>query len=209
MRDAQYWREAVKLSKTHSIAVMWRGNQHFREFMFAPSQPFDFAVASRPDLQVDETAELVPELAVRQYFAPSLSELTELVPEMRAAGGPGVVLLGPPPPKDDIERQRWQLFERPKFVEMAAALGGDISTLPLAPELLHLKMWQVITDMLRALAETHAVPFVGTPPEAVKPNGFLRDELGAEDLTHANRAYGELVLRDLALLAMPSHAPGA
>jgi hypothetical protein len=137
---------------------------------------------------------------VRELFAPSLTELGQVLTEMRATKGPGVLLLEPPPPRDNLEEQRWQLFDYAYFVQAAAALGSDISTIALAPALLHLKMWQVIQDMMRTLAAAHGVAVLPPPAEAVTSTGFLRDDLGAQDLSHANRAYGALVLRDLAAM---------
>lgn len=198
--DPQYWNELVKLSNAHPIALSWFGNQHFRDFTFATTPPFDFAVASRPDLPVDDTVVLVPELVVREFYAPSLTELPRLLAEMRATRGPGVVVLEAPPPRENPERVRWQLFDRPYFAELAAALGSDITTIPLAPALLHLKLWQVIQDMVRTLAEAHGVTFLPCPPDAMTSTGFLREDLGSDDFTHGNRAYGAMVLRDLAAL---------
>jgi hypothetical protein len=198
--DAQYWTELVKLSKAHPIALSFRGNQHLADFMFASTPAFDFAVASRPDLPVDDTAVLVPELMLREFFAPSLTELAQVLAEMRATGGPGVIVLEAPPARDHLEEQRWQLFTYPYFVQTATALGSDLSTIALAPALLLSKVRQVIQDMVRTIAEAHGATFLPFPAETLTPTGFLRDDLCEPDMGHATRAYGAMVLRDLAAL---------
>jgi hypothetical protein len=197
-RDEHYWKEMVALSKTHTIALVWRGNQHYAEFMFATEPAFDFAVASRPDLPVDDTLVLVPELSIREYLTTWLTELTQLLEEMRAAAGPGVILLGTPPPRYGLEELRRRMAGEEWYVKTANALGTDISTIALTPEPLHLKMWQVSQDMLRALAEAHGLSFCPHPADSMTPEGFLREEFWGNDATHANRAYGDLVRRDLA-----------
>jgi hypothetical protein len=199
-RDPQYFNEVVALSKVHPIALAWRGNQHYASFMFATTPAFDFALASRPDLPVDEAVVLVPELALRAYFEPSLDHLAGLLKEMREVAGPGVIVVGTPPPRGNLQRLRQALVREPFFVNITAALGCDVSTIALAPELLHLKMWLVMQDMMRTLAETHGMPFCPCPADALTPKGFLREDLWADDMTHANCAYGALMLRDLAAL---------
>lgn len=196
-RDDRYWDDVVRLASRHHIGIVWGGNQHYSEFLFAPTPRFDVALSTRPDLPVDDTAVLVPELAIRAWGTPSLAGLEALLPRVRAAGGPGAVVLGTPPPKNASERLRQELCAQPEFLALARNAGVDAFNVSLTSPLLLLKLWLVIQDMMRAIAQSFGVPFCPSPKAAATPDGFLREEFWA-DVTHANRAYGALMLRDVA-----------
>jgi hypothetical protein len=196
-RDERYWEDLARLSVTHAVGIVWRGNQHYANCMFAPTPPFDLAIAARPDLPVDDTAVAVPELTMRAWIAPSLTGLADLLTRIEAAGGPAPAVLGTPPPKNTEDGIREKRSTEPFFVDLAKSAGVDLFTVPLSPPVLHLKLWLLIQDMTGALAESFGVPFCPSPPDARTAQGFLREDLW-HDVTHANRAYGRLMLRDVA-----------
>lgn len=197
-RGAPYWDAAVDLAASRPIAICWNGNQHYVGFMFAPRPQLDFALAARPDLPVNEASIIVPELAVREWLASSFGELESLLARIAAAGGPPGVLLGTPPPKGNTEAIRGLLSREPVFAILAERMGENLSTAELSPPILLLKLWLLLQEMMRALADRFGMRFCPSPGDASNAEGYLRDDLWA-DATHANGDYGPLMLRDLAL----------
>jgi hypothetical protein len=192
-----YWDAAVELAKIYRIAVCWLGNQHVLHFMFLEKR-FDFALASHPGLVVDQGVELVPELQVREVFQPSMSQLENVLTRMLDTGGQPPIVLGTPPPKGDNEaiRRGMQAYadDADFFTRLASDLGLNLEEAQLAPARLRLKLWLLLQQMMRETAERLAVEFWPVSPSAMTEEGYLRSEYWAKDATHANTAYGALML---------------
>jgi hypothetical protein len=189
-----YWDAVVELAKTYRIALLFLGNQHVAYFMFVEKQ-FDFALASHPGLVVDQGVELVPELQVREVFQPSMSHLEIVLTPMLDAGGPRPVVLGTPPPKADDEAiRRGMQVHADFFTKLASDLSLDPEKAQLASASLRLKLWLLLQQMMRETAERLAVDFWPVSASAMTEEGFLRPEYCHEDATHANAAYGALML---------------
>lgn len=192
--NLDYWDAAVELTKTFRIAVCWQGNQHVTHFMFL-DKPFDFALASHPELVVDPRVELVPELQVREVFLPSMSHLANVLTRMLDASGPRPIVLGTPPPKADNEAiRRGMQIHADFFTKLASDLGFDPEKAQLTPVFLRLKLWSLLQQMMRETAERLAVEFWPVSASAMTEDGYLRPEYWDEDATHANAAYGALML---------------
>ncbi|WP_152531575.1 hypothetical protein [Mycobacterium sp. UM_CSW] len=188
-----YWDAVVGLAKTFRVAVCWQGNQH-AHFMFL-EKPFDFALASHPGLVMDEGVDLVPELQVREVFQPSMPPLEVLLTRMLDTGGPRPIVLGTPPPKADNEAiRRGMQVHAEFFAKLASDRGLHPDKAQLAPAYLRLKLWWLVQQMMRETAERHAVEFWPVSASAMTEEGYLRPEYWAEDATHANAAYGALML---------------
>ena len=158
-------------------------------------KPFDFALASHPGLVVDQGVELVPELQVREVFQPSMSHLEIVLTRMLDTGGPRPIVLGTPPPKADNEAiRRGMQVHADFFTKLASDLGLDPEKAQLAPACLRLKLWWLLQQMMRETAERLAVEFWPVSASAMTEEGYLRPEYWGEDATHANAAYGALML---------------
>jgi hypothetical protein len=144
-------------------------------------EPFDFVLATEPDLPLEPDAALVPLGAMRAVIVAQLTrnmEALERVVEL--ARGPVYQFEAPPPPNQSyLEGRR----------EFSAWAGP----------LLRYKLWRLHSEIAREHAERCGARFVEHPPEAVDDEGFLRTELCA-DMMHANDQYGALVLRQIEAL---------
>jgi hypothetical protein len=195
--DLGYWDAAVELAKTFRVAVCFLGNQHVAYFMFLDKR-FDFALASHPGLVVDQGVELVPELQVREVFQPSISHLEMILTRMLDTGGQRPIVLGTPPPKGDNEAIRRGMQVNAVHADIFAKIASDLSLDPekaqLAPAYLRLKLWWLLQQMMRETAERLAVEFWPVSELAMTEEGYLRPEYWGGDATHANAAYGALML---------------
>ncbi|MEB3065326.1 hypothetical protein [[Mycobacterium] zoologicum] len=188
-----YWDAAFELAKTLRVALCFQGNQHTAHFMFLDT-PFDFALASHPGLVVDQGVELVPELQVREVFQRSMNHLGIVLTRMLDNGGPRPIVLGTPPPKGDNEAIRRGMQLRGEFATELANLRIDPEEARLAPAYLRLKLWLLLQEMMRETADRFAVEFWPVSASAITEDGYLRPEYWSEDATHANSAYGALML---------------
>jgi hypothetical protein len=104
---------------------------------------------------------------------------------------PPVRALRPPRPGAALSLER-----RRQLALMA--VGG-------APADLRLAVWEVQREVLAAAAARRGAAVLDPPPAALTPEGLLADAYWDDDPTHANAAYGRLVLdRILALAAVPA-----
>lgn len=198
--DTDYWSTIAARSVGRTVAIFWRGNQHFHHFLIMPNSGFDFVLDSEPDLPVDPTRPIVPELAVVEFMRMDMSDLDPIIEGIGAAGGQ-VVLCGTPPPKAQADFVREKILREPYFNLVAEGLGLDLATVELSPPLLLYKMWAVMQNMLGEVAARHGAAFLPVPGRLRSADGFLDTDYYAPDATHANRAYGEAMLDEIAHLA--------
>lgn len=191
-----YWDAVEAHAPRRAVAVLWGGNRHLAHYLFAPLPLFDFVVAEDPNLPLDEGALLIPEEAMRAFLAPPIRQLEKRVMTLvqRAAQ---VLIPGTPPPKEDDAFIRARFTKEPHFVRMADNLGLDIMKVPLSPALLRLKMWIALQGLLKDLAQKSGSTYVPVPAAARTESGFLHPSCYADDVTHANIRFGELMLNEL------------
>ena len=132
---------------------------------------------------------------MREVFQPSISHLEMVLTRMLDTGGPRPIVLGTPPPKADNEAiRRGTRVHADVFAKLASDRGLDPEKAQLAPACLRLKLWWLLQRMMRETAERLAVEFWPVSVSAMTEEGYLRPEYWAEDATHANAAYGALML---------------
>lgn len=113
-----------------------------------------------------------------------------ILQRIRSATRARVFHLTPPPPKQD--NAFIKQFHEARF---AAEGLGDLE--PHSPEL-RLACWTMQRQALAALCAEIGVELLPPPPGTVGEEGFLKQAYYGKDVTHANRRYGELVLRQIA-----------
>lgn len=197
---AGYWEAAIRLSRTRPLAVCWMGNQHNLHFMFV-KQPFDFCLCARPDLAVDSAVPLVAELEIREVFRADIQMLEHILQRMLDSKGPRPVVLGTPPPRGDNDAIRAAMLASREFYAQVAARSGlyDLATAPLAPVRLRYKLWCLLQVMMEEVATRLGLKYWPVSDSATTEDGFLRREFWGEDTTHANAAYGSLMLDEYEL----------
>ena len=196
-RTEAYWRELQRLATGYKLFIVWRGNQHMAEHLFASNPPFDFVLSDQVDLPVATGSVLVPEQMIREQFLPSFDELETMLKNIQGGPHRGVVICGTPPPKADTAAIRAALVTQEYFLKRIAALQSSVDTIPLTLPVTLYKMWKLLQNMLRDIAERHALQFVPIPAESQTLAGFLRDEFWSSDATHANGKFGQLFLQHL------------
>jgi hypothetical protein len=139
--------------------------------------PFDFVLPDEPDLPIDSKAELIPARAMRAVLeGGSARQLGMFEKLVEAADGPVYQFESPPP-----------------VGRLPASKSSS------APPYVRYKLGRLYSAVVREHAERIGAHFVSRPEGAVDSNGFLLPRY-AVTMTHANSAYGALVLEQMASL---------
>lgn len=132
------------------------------------------------------SAELIPHAALRSEIRAKLTQTATLSGLVEAAPCP-VFHLAPPPPKADLS-----------FVNKKSNYRGvDIAEAGFAPAQQRLKFWRLEQHVLDEVMTSLGGAAIAPPSEALTDEGFLAEPFHANDATHANLAYGKLVLEQL------------
>ena len=107
----------------------------------------------------------------------------------------------PPPPKSDNEfiRSHAETMFRDRGIETFGVTRPEV----------RLKLWQAQIRAMRRLYEPLGINVLMPPPESVDADGFLKRDYYGPDATHANEAYGRLVIAQVAALFDGANDGGA
>jgi hypothetical protein len=194
--DTDYWDEVARHAQGRTVAIFWRGNQHFHHFLIMPSEDFDFLLQSEPGLDADPSRTIVPEATIIEFMRADMVDLDAIIEAIHAAGG-RVVLCGTPPPKGDAGLVRDRILHEDYFRQTAERLGFDLADVEISPPVLLYKLWRVMQNSLNDVATRHGARFMPVPPALRTAEGFLHPDYYAGDVTHANHAYGDAVRQAL------------
>lgn len=165
------------------------GNQYTMVSTIKSPLAYDFlSSATDEDIGNDE-AELIPHRAIASYIDSGVRGTdAPVLREIRDSTRAKVLHLLPPPPKEQNDFIVKQFESR--FDEGMKQFG------PTGPDL-RLKAWTVQADSLARLCHELGIEPVPPPTASVTAQGFLQPRCYAEDVTHGNRRYGELVLKQI------------
>lgn len=179
-----------KLNEKDFVFSTIGGNQYAVVSTVRSSIDFDFIDGPTDDDVASDIAQLIPMRVMTGYIQSGiLGNDGPVLRAIRKATKAKVFHLSPPPPKEDNSFIS-QYFETRFADEGIDQLG------PTRPEL-RLKCWNVQSHCLKELCEELNVIWIAPPAGAVTEAGFLEPRCYAKDATHANRRYGELVLRQI------------
>jgi hypothetical protein len=170
------------------------GNQY--AVISTVQDPVDYDFLGSPDdtHKPRDGAELVPFRALESFLRKGVrGTIGPVLRTIRNSTSARVFHLAPPPPKQDnafITRH----FESRFADEGMHALG------PTRPSL-RLRSWIVQLQCLESLCSELNIGLVKPPKHGVTDKGYLAPNCYAKDVTHANRRYGEFVLKQILELA--------
>lgn len=176
------------------VVTALRGNQHQKVGLIQHPRPFDILMHNADGGLLQKDAEMIPLVIMKQYFDGTLKGGygRDLVRLKQASAAP-VVCLAPPAPKEDAQhiiRGAETYFRQ-----------HGISSIGVTPAPVRLKLWILQQDALARFCASNGLIFLGNPEGTRTDEGFLKPEFYAADATHANGAYGRLVLAQLSDLS--------
>lgn len=152
---------------------------------------FDFLVGpgDAPDPRAQER---IPHRAIAAAFEEYL-ETGRPIEKIRAASRVPVVLLSAPPPKESSRFMLDYLLRRAKREKY----GRSVERAGVERPDSRLKMWSLESRVTARWAQERDIKFLSAPERCFNSEGFLARKYYANDATHANAAYGALVLEQI------------
>lgn len=195
--DPTYWRFACD-TEGRVLAVVWNGNQHTYHFLFDSGEPFRLHDSG-------QLGTVVPASMISAFWEQSLLGLEEFQGSVRAEH---FVLLGTPPPKSE-EDIRAGLMHSPVLLRVIAAAGESAETIRITPTPVRVRLWAILQRDLEAWAARLGAIFVPVPSSARAVDGCLKSEYSGQDASHANGAFGALMVGEIEAALAEVEAPRA
>ena len=166
------------------------GNQHAIFSTIQHPEPFDFVMPGDTEIDLTNSATLVPYRTIYESFAePIRKGFEKSFKALRKRTSARIACLMAPPPKKDnafIEQYHDTRFAK-----------EGISSFGVSPPELRMKFWRLQIRVLEELCSELGVDAL-MPPEGTRDeHGFLAPSFYANDATHANARYGEIVIQQL------------
>lgn len=167
------------------------GNEHNVLSILQLFEKFDFILGEKPELRLQGEVEIYPEAMLRETLRDWMGDTLCALRTFRDASEAPMVQIEPPPPipKAHILAHPGELLPEPKT-------RGKI-----APECVRHKMWRVTTRLYRETCAAVGVDYIEVPPQALDADGMLAAPYLGTDATHANAAFGSMMLK-MALLRL-------
>ncbi len=160
------------------------GTLHNLIGLFEHESPFSLAMTTNDPPETSAGRQIIPRNVMSEVFK-DYAERTPVFKQLAGAARCLVVHFCPPPPKEGFAGSG-----------KSRIVDGVAVQLEYAPKYSRLALWkleeQVVANYLSGLNVHHyPVPLIAATPE-----GFLSPAYHANDATHANAAFGELLLQD-------------
>jgi hypothetical protein len=206
-RGPSYWDALVKHVAGRLVVLMVMGNQHFGNFLLAQKPLFDVVDPSSTD-PCYPGAVVVPRRMVKALPAFDSKWLQALISRLRKSDCLDVFVAGTPPVREDYPNGFDDVRKRGYWFENAAKLGFDIAKCEFTPAPVMKRLWGVLQESLESAARASDSRFIPVPEEAIDATGYLSAQYRGpmHDFTHANNAYGHLMLRKIVKTVQESDA---
>lgn len=170
------------------IATCIGGNAHNVISLVKVWNDFDFVLETRPDLPLDETAQIIPQRAIYDLFLPRIAKegLDKLNVIHQLFTGRVINIETPPPLGDDA----YILKHIDKY--FIDNFGGDLQVIP--PILRH-KIWKISSMIYEDFCREKGIYYFGTPANTMVDDLFLRREGYTSNATHGNAWYGAIMVK--------------
>jgi hypothetical protein len=182
-------------SKRHRrlVASMIGGNFHNTFGLIENVVRFDFAVPGEDDFVLAEDRQLITYELIKHYFADLMNRgFLQSIKALRDFYAPCrfIHICSPPPIADNDH-----IISNPGGVFRSKVQLG------VTPSKLRRKLYDLHSHVVESFCKVEGIDFLLPPGQAVTGDGFLARPYWMADPTHANAAYGQLVLDQLQRVA--------
>lgn len=188
-RELSYWRYLVEASINYTICLVWGGNEHAFLYMFE-RQKFDFF--DNDDCEIDLEANIIPRSMIAASFSPYFENMHRVLSRNNFKSP--VVVVGTPPPIGDNNVIQHRIAGEPAFVQLAQEMGVPLKDIRISSPQLRLKLWRAMTASQTEFAIDAGAQVLPVPASLQNEHGFLLPQYWADDVTHANEAYGRAMI---------------
>jgi hypothetical protein len=173
--------ERVRNTEHALIAISLLGNLSNSFGLAKHDKPFYVLVEGE-----EGEGELIPRGVMRDIFQTRISAASKRFIKIKQATTAPVYHLATPPPKGDQELLQARFNRHDRKINSPSQ---------------RLALWQMEMEVVKAACAECGVGFVNPPTATQDRQGYLGRDFYSTDITHANAAYGEFVLRQLEELA--------
>ncbi|NHZ81217.1 hypothetical protein F2P44_18330 [Massilia sp. CCM 8695] len=189
--------KALAAGPADTLVFMMGGNTHITLGMLNPPEPFDFYLPEHTGLPMNPAARLLPvdlvRLLLTRHLKPDLAYLGQLSAVFK--GRRQLHIESPPPlPSEYIEQHPSGFAER-------------VRERGVAPVAFRHKFWLLHSAILRDHCTALGITFVARPAGTQDADGCLATPYLRADPTHANEAYGALLLAQILSLREGAPSP--
>lgn len=175
---------ASLLNANEIVAILVLGAAHNKYGLLEHEQPFDVLSPGGENNKPSKELLFIPYNAVWDMLETDIKK-NKTIQNIKKASRCRVIHISTPPPKEDND-----------FIKNSTnKLRGDGISISSAS--VRLKLWNLEMNVIRHVCNEWGIQFLPAPESAMTPDGYLKPEYYGIDATHANTAYGELVLRQL------------
>jgi hypothetical protein len=187
---ADFTKMVADLPEDALVAISYFGTQHNVLGLVNHGSPFSL-IGAWENTANEPSPELIPEhvlaASLRAHY-----EKNNFVKNLSTAACCRIVHIMAPPPKEDLSR----------FVSKKAAYRGQsIADFGYSAPARRLAFWTLEKEVIERYLQSLGFLSLAVPPETLTPEGFLKPEYSMQDVTHANPAYGALIVQQLRELA--------
>lgn len=170
------------------VASMMGGNFYNTFGLIDNSVPFDFMAPGDSADSVASNRHLITYELLHCYFRDAMRRgfLKSILALKNFYNVSFIHIISPPPIRDNQH-----------IIDNPGGYFSDKVHLGVAPASLRKKLYRLHTRVLVEFCHEHGIPTLPPPPDAVTEDGFLARPFWENDPTHANAAYGRLVLEQL------------
>jgi len=166
------------------------GNLHQKFGLIRHPVPFDIFETGDIQMNIQDNVYYIPSNTIRDYFEQELTSKEGcMLKEIRKVTRCTIIHLEAPPPKQNEEHIN--KYHETHFINRGILEKG------ITPAYTRLKLWKLQSQVMKKLCDEWGIKFLSVPAESLCADGFLKPEYYNHDATHANTAYGELVLQQL------------
>jgi hypothetical protein len=143
-------------------------------------------------IKEDEISEIIPVRALWSAFDSHIMDSEYIIELCKIARG-RLNLLSPPPPKESNQ----YIFDKLSGMKKKSYRGQLVADVGINPPALRYALWKIECARLQRWCGHYDVAYVPPPAKAFDGAMFLKECYYSEDATHANRAYGALVIEQI------------
>lgn len=173
-----------ELKSDDILAITYLGSMHNNLGMFEHERPIGIIYCGFD--AGAEDYEIIPAALMRQHFMQRVSE-EKLINRIVKLVGCRIVHFPPPPPKRILT----------KGTKQVRRADGSTFAMKFAQPALRLAIREIELEAVNAYLKQLGVTVLPTPAQALDKDGFLEGAFASSDMTHANVAYGNLVLEQI------------
>lgn len=190
----------LSLSSDDALFSAVGGNRFHIFGLMDHSQSFDVWSENIQCLRSATARELIPQKTMEDALEDAMKQEIKMLKRFSRLSSCSVFHIEAPPPKEDnsyIERN----LDKSMLKRRTLSEG-------VGPPSLRLGLWYVQRKVLQRLCNQLEIRYLTTPRNSLAGDGYLRREYYGADATHANPAYGALVLDRIAEVVLDANYPG-